>query len=352
MDERDDAALVSAARRGEKAAFGELLARHLRLAESLARRFLGDRDLARDAAQEAAVLALVSLDRLAAPERFGAWLGGIALNVARRWSRRETRISAAPAVALDPGPSPEEAAETALLREKVRLAVAQLAPGQRDAVYLFYLSGLTHREVAGELGISVGAVKARLHQGRGALTKLLATEMAGRSTMSTEDEEFVPVAIETVLRRDHGLPERRNHVVVLREIDGERRLTIWIGKHEAVALALTLESEQMPRPMAYQFALSLLDGTGTTVQEVRICRLDGAIYYAVAVLNGPDGLRRVDARPSDVLNLAALTGAPVSVESRLFQPSSESAWPEGYSTGMAEIIADERANAIPPRQRD
>jgi len=44
--------------------------------------------------------------------------------------------------------------------------IAALADGQQDAVRLFYLQGLSHREVAEELGISVGAVKARLHQAR------------------------------------------------------------------------------------------------------------------------------------------------------------------------------------------
>jgi RNA polymerase sigma-70 factor (ECF subfamily) len=70
---------------------------------------------------------------------------------------------------LAAGPDPAEAAEAADTAARVREAIGSLADGQRHAVHLFYLQGLSHREVAEELGISVGAVKARLHQARAAL---------------------------------------------------------------------------------------------------------------------------------------------------------------------------------------
>jgi DNA-directed RNA polymerase specialized sigma24 family protein len=56
---------------------------------------------------------------------------------------------------------PVVAAEAADTAARVRGAIAALADGQRDAVRLFYLQGLSHREVAAELGILIGAVKAR-----------------------------------------------------------------------------------------------------------------------------------------------------------------------------------------------
>ncbi len=98
--------------------------------------------------------------------------------MARGWVRQ---LSAErPTAALDQAPDrasaepgPDDRAELADLAATVRAAVAHLADGQRDAVLLFYLQGLTHREVAAELAISVGAVKARLHQARAALTPAL-----------------------------------------------------------------------------------------------------------------------------------------------------------------------------------
>jgi DNA-directed RNA polymerase specialized sigma24 family protein len=85
-----DAELVAAALAGGgRDAFAGLVRRHWPAAVALAHRVLGSPDLATDAAQEAAIAALVSLDRLREPDRFGAWYCGITLNVARRWARQQ-----------------------------------------------------------------------------------------------------------------------------------------------------------------------------------------------------------------------------------------------------------------------
>src|SRR6185437_7358254 len=152
----------------------ELLRRHGDTAVALAARVLGSADLARDAAQEAAVAAMTDLGRLRSPDRFGAWFCGITLNVARRWLRQlRPEVAGLIADLLAAGPDPAEAAEAADTAARVREAIGSLADGQRHAVHLFYLQGLSHREVAAELGISVGAVKARLHQARAALAPRL-----------------------------------------------------------------------------------------------------------------------------------------------------------------------------------
>ncbi len=86
----DDAVLVEAARAGNKAAFAELVRRHGGLLSALCRRALGDADLAENASQEAILRAMLGLDRLRRPERFGPWLAGIGLNVCRRWLRQRS----------------------------------------------------------------------------------------------------------------------------------------------------------------------------------------------------------------------------------------------------------------------
>src|SRR6266542_4051220 len=82
MDE-SDAELVARVRAGDKAAFGGLIERYRPMALRLAWRILGSNADAEDIVQEACLQAFFSLDRLRAPERFGAWIGGIALNLAR-----------------------------------------------------------------------------------------------------------------------------------------------------------------------------------------------------------------------------------------------------------------------------
>src|SRR5205823_660425 len=86
MDE-SDVELVERTRAGDKAAFGVLVERHRPMAVRLAWRLLGSRIDAEDIAQEACLQAFLGLDRLRAPERFSAWLGGMAINLARMRSR-------------------------------------------------------------------------------------------------------------------------------------------------------------------------------------------------------------------------------------------------------------------------
>lgn len=160
----------------------------------------------------------------------------------------------------------------------------------------------------------------------------------------TETSSMVNATIAQVLRGSDGSPGRRVHVVVLREAGGDRQLSIWIGEAEAVALVINLESEQMPRPMTYQFTADLLVAGGASLKEVRIGRLEGSIYYATAIVDGPTGQHSTDARPSDALNLAVITGAPVLVDADLFA-DSKSPWPdmqEIYPTNSTEPAAEMR----------
>ena len=191
MAERlDDAELVRETLAGDKAAFAVLIERHRPMVLALSTRLLKDSSLAADADQEATVAALVGLERLRSPERFGAWYAGIALNVGRRWLRRITAYVHLPDDLPDHEPGPDEKAESAEMTRRVRDAVQVLAPGQREAVLAFYWQGLTHAEAAAELGISPGAVKARLHQARAALAPQLAswfpTEKEVQAVTTTE----------------------------------------------------------------------------------------------------------------------------------------------------------------------
>jgi bifunctional DNase/RNase len=103
--------------------------------------------------------------------------------------------------------------------------------------------------------------------------------------------------------------------------------------------------------MAYQFMTSLLEATGGRLAEARVTRLDDGTFYGVAVIEGPAGRREVDARPSDVLNLALLTGAPIRVAPDVLAEAAESeqgarhlAEATAYPDDTAAIVADFQAH--------
>jgi RNA polymerase sigma factor (sigma-70 family) len=329
--DEQDAALVEAARGGDRAAFAALLARHQSILLAMCRRALEDGDRAEDAAQEAILQALLSLDRLRQPERFGSWLVGIGLNVCRRWHRDQGRDAWSWEAMLggrrlpepiDPEPGPEALAVAADLQGWIDRAVAGLPPGQRAAVMLHYLAGLTQAETAAHLGVEVGTVKTRLHKARASLRRSLWQYEPPR--ISTEGgPAMVEVQVLDVRRRraKEGLASR--HFVVLGEVGGERRFPIWIGEAEATALALHLDRVSMPRPLTYAFAAQVLKAAGGQLREVRIDRLVGDVFYATAVVAGPEGEREVDARPSDALNLALVLGAPIRASADVLAASGD-----------------------------
>jgi bifunctional DNase/RNase len=197
----------------------------------------------------------------------------------------------------------------------VQRAVADLPRGQRAAVVLFYLLGLTHAETAAHLGIEVGAVKARLHKARGVLRRSL-WELWEEQEMATPTEApLIEMRIESVRKdADEDDPDNADHhVMVLEEVGGSRYLLIWIGFVEGLALANALQKTEMPRPLTIAFMANVLQATQTTLREVHVSKLVGDVFYATVFIDGPAGSVTMDARPSDALTLATILGAPIRV---------------------------------------
>jgi RNA polymerase sigma factor (sigma-70 family) len=320
---RDDPSLVRAARLGDRAAFAELVSRHYGLLVASCRRVVGDGDLARDVAQEAVLRAMLGLGRLRDDERFGSWLIGIGLNVGRSLFGRGRRqpdswealqdVRRGEPVATEPEPVDEIVAEDLAARE--RSAIAALPSGQRQAVALFYLGGLTQAEIAQEVATAPGAVKTRLYKARRSLRASLLDTYKEYFDMTDQTADLIPMHVAELRRTAATDPGIERHIMFLQD-DGDRRLPIWIGHAEATALATILEDVQLPRPGVYQFAATLLTGAGGQLREVRVTELTSSIFYAQAILS--DGTV-IDARPSDAITLALLAGVPIYVAAAVLQ---------------------------------
>jgi uncharacterized protein len=307
--ERPDGELVAATLGGDRPAFEHLLDRHVDRVRLLACRMLGPQD-AEDVVQEALLQAFLGLDRLRDPERFGSWLYGITLNLARMRLRRRDPLP------LDAGLVEGAAADGKTALGAVREALDVLPRGEREAVLLHYVEGLAQHEVASLVGEQPGTVRVRLHRARRRLREQLA-EFA--PTTYREAEAMIEVGVESVVVLMGGengdatelVGDRR--IVMLKEQRGERRLPIWVGPPEGDALALQLGGEAMPRPMTPDLLAKVLEAAGATVERVAVNSLREETFYATIVLATAGGTKEVDARPSDALNLALRVSAPIYV---------------------------------------
>ncbi len=135
----------------------------------------------------------------------------------------------------------------------------------------------------------------------------------------------------------------RQIIVVLESHDGDRRLIIMIGRAEGEALAAALEQIDMPRPMTYAFTANLIEALGGRVHEVRIVRLVENTFFAEVVVESSMGRRTIDARPSDALNLAARTGAPIRASTEVIEQASPSGltWEQAIRAWQEHGVAQE-----------
>lgn len=311
--------LILASRRGDTGAFAELVEGHRERLRLLVFRVLGDGSEAEDVVQETLLRAYVGLTQLRDPSRFGGWLAGIALNLSRMTLRRRAAYERALArVTALQGPMPDgpEELDLGLVREAIEL----LPPGERSVVALHYVEGLSCEEIAVLLGRSPGTVRVRLHRARAHLREELAP-LAPSDHEQTKEETMIDVRVEDVLVRvapddaDKVVGDQR--IVLLREADGERVLPIWIGAAEGNALAFGLRGESPFRPMTSDLLARLVGLFGSRVEQVAVTRLHEKTFYASITLAIDGHREELDARPSDALNLAVRTAAPIVVEAEV-----------------------------------
>lgn len=168
----DDAALIAAYRQGDDAALGALIQRYQAQTYRLALAILASREEAEDATQEALIAMLSSLPRFRGDSRFSTWLYRLTLNTCLKRKQRRTRPREEPlpsharTIADNPGLRPEVQAGRRWLRHQVTRFLAALPESHRLPVLLSDALDLPASEIAGILGLSLPAVKARLLRGR------------------------------------------------------------------------------------------------------------------------------------------------------------------------------------------
>ncbi len=151
-----------------------------------------------------------------------------------------------------------------------------------------------------------------------------------------ESDPEVAVRVEAVTLDPHS----NSPVLVLGELEGSRRLPIWIGFSEARSIASVLENQWQPRPNTHDLAKRLIDQLEGRVERVVVTRLTEEIYYALIVVNVQGRIVEVDARPSDAIAIGLRYQAPLFVREAVFESTVE---------GHMEAGPGKEVRNVPPR---
>ncbi|MFQ5688844.1 MAG: RNA polymerase sigma factor [Gemmatimonadota bacterium] len=174
--EPGDAELVAAALAGRRDAYGILVRRYQDGFFRYAERMTGTADDAADIVQVAFVRGFRGLRRCREPERVGGWLFRIVVNLckdhAKSRHRRDVRLEAVSEVRSERG-DPEESARRSEIRGEIERALQELGPEQREAFVLKHVEGWSYEDMSEALGVSVSALKMRVHRAREELKELL-----------------------------------------------------------------------------------------------------------------------------------------------------------------------------------
>ena len=101
------------------------------------------------------------------------------------------------------------------------------------------------------------------------------------------------------------------YALVLKEIDGDRRIPIIIGASEAQAIAIELEKLKPTRPLTHDLFVTLASSFAISVIEIHIIKFDKGIFYSELLCERGSGKIRIDSRTSDAIALALRFRCPI-----------------------------------------
>ena len=161
-------------------------------------------------------------------------------------------------------------------------------------------------------------------------------------------------------------PNSGTPIIILKDVQSDTMLPIWVGAYEANAIALEIEKIAPPRPMTHDLLRNLIVQLGVQVERVVVTSLRDNTFFAVIEMRNSEGNRMVlDSRPSDAIALALRADCPIFVDMEVIKASrntlpteeteeseissSEEEWPDvigeagefahyGRATGMSRPI--------------
>lgn len=121
--------------------------------------------------------------------------------------------------------------------------------------------------------------------------------------------EMVEVVIDSI--RVSLMSQQR--IVILREVDDERYLPIWIGTPEADSITIALQEVEVSRPLTHDLVKNIFTSLNAQVLRVEVVALRDDTFYGNIVVELDGRTVNIDSRPSDALALAVRTHVPIMV---------------------------------------
>jgi uncharacterized protein len=141
-------------------------------------------------------------------------------------------------------------------------------------------------------------------------------------------------------------PTANTPIVILKEVDGESMLPIWVGAFEANAIAVEIEKLAAQRPMTHDLLKNIVWELGASVKRVVITDLIDSTFFAVIEMTRNGETLAIDSRPSDAIALALRVDCPIYVKDEVMKNSNTSItetdqsqgdqWPDDLSNDTSE----------------
>jgi len=102
-------------------------------------------------------------------------------------------------------------------------------------------------------------------------------------------------------------------IIMLKEVDGERKFPIVIGSSEAMAIDRRLKGIATPRPMTHDLLANVIESMGGTIDHIEINKLENHTFFAQIHIRQDGQVIEIDSRPSDAIALGIATTVPIFV---------------------------------------
>ena len=127
-------------------------------------------------------------------------------------------------------------------------------------------------------------------------------------------------------------------IVLLKTVDGNRFLPIWIGHPEAAAILMKLQGAATPRPMTHDLVTEMLSQLDAQVVRITVTELKENTFYATITVQQDGTEIEIDSRPSDAIALAVRSDAPIFAADSVIEESAIEF--EGEEVNEEEIVSE------------